>query len=217
MKKSGFLKFISAVLVIALAASVFAGCSNSQKQETEDNGKLNVITSNFPPYDFLREIGGDKINLKMLISPGAESHSYEPTPQDIANVNNCDVFVYVGGNSDQWVGSLISSGDNQDMEVVKMMDCVELLDEPEEEGHDHEHDRVEDQKADRVLFPVLVGFGGAPDHFVEEALDFLMRGPHEAGSRAHHLEHPFPERQRNQDRQPENGNCKQKRVNHISP
>ncbi len=143
MKKSGFLKFISAVLVIALAASVFAGCSNSQKQETEDNGKLNVITSNFPPYDFLREIGGDKINLKMLISLGAESHSYEPTPQDIANVNSCDVFVYVGGNSDRWVGSLISSGDNQDMKVVKMMDCVELLDEPEEESHDHEHEGEE--------------------------------------------------------------------------
>ena len=82
----------------------------------------------------------------------------------------------------------------------------ELL-ERQHAGHDHEHDRVEDQEADRVLFPVLVGFGGSPDHFMEEAFHFPMRGAHEIGGRAHHLEHPFPERQRNQDRQPENGNC----------
>lgn len=143
MKKSGLLKIISAALAVIAAVSVFAGCSASQKQE--DNGKLNVITSNFPPYDFLREIAGDKINLSMLISPGAESHSYEPTPQDIASVNSCDVFVYVGGNSDQWVGSLISSGDNEDMEVIKMMDCVELLDEPEEEEHEHEGEEPKDE------------------------------------------------------------------------
>lgn len=145
MKKSGILKIISAVLVIVMTAAVFAGCSNSQKQENKDNGKLNVITSNFPPYDFLREIGGDKINLSMLISPGAESHSFEPTPQDIANVNSCDVFVYVGGTSDQWVGSLLDSGDNKDMKVVKMMDCVDLLEEPEEEGHDHEGEEAMDE------------------------------------------------------------------------
>lgn len=143
MKKSGILKLVSAALALVIAASVFAGCSNSQKQE--EDGKLKVITSNFPPYDFLREIGGGRINLSMLISPGAESHSYEPTPKDIADVNSCDVFVYTGGNSDQWVGSLISSGDNEDMKVVKMMDCVELLEEPEEEDHDHQGEEAMDE------------------------------------------------------------------------
>lgn len=137
MKKSKVLKIMCAVLAAFLAASVFGGCANARKQNKSDDGKLNVITSNFPPYDFLREIGGDKINLSMLISPGAESHSFEPTPQDIADVNSCDVFVYVGGKSDQWVGSLINSGDNKDMRVVTMMDCVELLDEPHDEDHDH--------------------------------------------------------------------------------
>lgn len=153
-----FSKLLSIMLALVLAAAVFTGCESSKGSDA-DNGsdsgqgeKLSVITSNFPPYDFLREIGGDKIDLSMLITPGAESHSYEPTPKDIAAVNSCDIFVYVGGKSDAWVGSLIGSGDNKDMKVVTMMDCVELLDEPHqgEEDHNHQNEESEDSKDEHV-------------------------------------------------------------------
>lgn len=140
-------KILSLLMALVLGGTMLAGCESSGSADggSQENGetKLSVITSNFPPYDFLREIGGDKIDLKMLISPGAESHSYEPTPKDIAAVNSCDIFVYVGGKSDAWVGSLIESGDNPDMEVITMMDCVELLEEPHQEGEDHDHTEEE--------------------------------------------------------------------------
>lgn len=153
-----FSKLLSIVLALVLASAVFTGCESSKGSDVNsgsDSGneeKLSVITSNFPPYDFLREIGKDKIDLSMLITPGAESHSYEPTPKDIAAVNSCDIFVYVGGKSDSWVGSLIDSGDNKNMKVVTMMDCVELLEEPhqDEEDHDHQDEEPEDSKDEHV-------------------------------------------------------------------
>lgn len=165
--KRNFAKTTALLLVLMLFGMMLAGCQSSQGGSQDEQGsqstqseekdssdtsenKLSVITSNFPPYDFLREIGGDRINLSMLISPGAESHSYEPTPKDIAAVNSCDIFVYVGGKSDAWVGSLIESGDNQNMKVVTMMDCVELLDEPHQEGDDHDHQEEEESKDEHV-------------------------------------------------------------------
>jgi zinc transport system substrate-binding protein len=113
-----------------------------------------VVTTIFPPYDFVRAIGGDKAAITMLLPPGAESHSFEPTPQDIIKVQNCDVFIYVGGESDAWVETILESIDTSRMEIITLMDCVEVVEEvivegmqDEEEGHDHEeegHDHEEE-------------------------------------------------------------------------
>jgi zinc transport system substrate-binding protein len=77
-------------VLMSLAAILPAG---GRKEAKQAEGKMNVVTTIFPPYDFVREIAGDKVNLTMLLPPGAESHSFEPTPQEIINVQNCDVFI----------------------------------------------------------------------------------------------------------------------------
>ena len=67
------------------------------------DGRISVVTTIFPPYDFVREIAGDEVDLTMLLKPGEETHSYEPTPQDIIAIQNSDVFIYTGGENDVWV------------------------------------------------------------------------------------------------------------------
>ncbi|MGI6005276.1 MAG: metal ABC transporter substrate-binding protein, partial [Christensenellales bacterium] len=93
-------RLISIMLMVLLLTAVLAGCG--QSYDTDDSGKISVVATIFPPYDFVREIAGDHVQLTMLLPPGSESHSYEPTPQDIIRIQNCDVFIHVGGESDAW-------------------------------------------------------------------------------------------------------------------
>ena len=83
------------------------------------------MTTIFPPYDFVREIAGDCVDLKMLLKPGEESHSYEPTPQDMIAIENSDVFIYVGGENDVWVEDILSSMPDKDRVSIRLLDCVE--------------------------------------------------------------------------------------------
>lgn len=89
--------------------------------------KLKVIASIFPPYDFVREIAGERVDLTLLLPPGAESHSYEPTPQDIIKIQECDVFIYGGGESDQWANKILSAVDTSGMTILPMMQMVDVV------------------------------------------------------------------------------------------
>jgi zinc transport system substrate-binding protein len=119
------------------------GCTteNSNFNDKTDD-KLNIIATIFPPYDFARQIGRDRINLKMLIPPGSESHTYEPSPGDIIDIQNSDIFIYAGGSGDNWVKSIIGSIDS-DTRFISLMDVVPPLEEQHSEGmqltHEHEH------------------------------------------------------------------------------
>ncbi|MDR2619422.1 MAG: metal ABC transporter substrate-binding protein [Treponema sp.] len=129
------------VLFICIFASFAAALSAGGRRDTERaDGKINVVATIFPPYDFVREIAGDKVNLTMLLPPGAESHSFEPTPQDIIKVQNCDVFIYVGGESDAWVEMILESMDTSRMEIITFMDCVEVVEEVVVEGMEEEEE-----------------------------------------------------------------------------
>ena len=91
---------------------------------------------------------GDDVSVTMLLRPGCEVHAYEPTPKDIIAIRNADVFIYVGGESDAWVKTVLDGVDNLNLRVVTLMDCVELLDEETVEGmqtekHDHAADDAE--------------------------------------------------------------------------
>jgi zinc transport system substrate-binding protein len=105
--------------------------------------RISVVATIFPPFDFSRAIAGDKADIAMLLPPGAESHSFEPTPQDIIKIQNCDVFIYNGGDSDAWVGEILESMDTGSMKIVRFIDCVETVDEEIVEGMEdveHEHE-----------------------------------------------------------------------------
>lgn len=115
--------------IVLLSIVLLTGCI-SGRAETGDAGKsnkLSVVTTIFPPYDFVREIGGENVEVTMLLSPGVESHSYEPTPQDIIRINESDLFIYAGGESDVWVEAILDSLDSGKLQTLTLMDCVETL------------------------------------------------------------------------------------------
>lgn len=115
------------------------------------DGKLSIVCTNFAEYDFARQIVKDKADVTLLLKPGAESHSYEPTPQDIVTIQESDIFMYVGGDSDEWVNDVLESMDTKHMKVFKLMDSVELMEEKIVEGmqdDEHDHDDADGKDKD---------------------------------------------------------------------
>ena len=139
-------KILSLLLGVCLLITVLSGCTpNNGNAQSSD--KISVISTIFAPYDFIKQIVDDRAQVSMLLPPGTESHSYEPTPQDIIKIQNCDVFVYVGGDSDVWIHEVLESMDTSNMKIITLMDCVEVVEEEIVEGmeddHDHSHDENE--------------------------------------------------------------------------
>jgi zinc transport system substrate-binding protein len=132
-----------------------AGIEAGAGAETGSAGGLSIVATIFPPYDFARSVAGDMAEIAMLLPPGAESHSFEPTPQDIIRIQNCDVFIYNGGESDAWVNEILESMDTAAMNIVKFIDCVETVEEEivegmedDEDEHEHGHGGGEIDPAD---------------------------------------------------------------------
>ena len=123
---------IKILLCAILSVSLFAGCSE-RSPSSQSDGRLQIVSTIFPSYDFARAIAGENADVSILLAPGVESHSYEPTPQDIIRIQNCDLFLYTGGESDTWVDDLLASFD-EPVNTVKMMDCVEVYEEELLEG-----------------------------------------------------------------------------------
>ena len=144
-------KFISFFIVLILIISTMTACSQNNsdpiKQSSQDTGdKLNIVTTIFPQYDFARQITKNKAEITMLLAPGVESHSYEPTPQDIIKIQKSDAFIYVGGESDEWVKEILESMDTSKMAVINLMDCVEPVKEEIVEGMEEEKDEGDEHK-----------------------------------------------------------------------
>ena len=139
------MKKISLFCGVLTAVLALSACGQSPAAEDHDPDKLTVVATVFPAYDFARAAGGDLAEVQLLLPPGTESHSYEPTPADILAVQDCDLFIYLGGESDTWVETILRSVDMRG-ETLRMVDCVPLLEEETVEGmedhedHDHEAD-----------------------------------------------------------------------------
>ena len=123
-------KVISLITCTALVACLVSCDTDSGDT---DSDKISVVTTIFPQYDFVRQIAGENVQITMLLKPGSESHTYEPTPQDIVKINECDLFIYNGGEGDVWVDSILESADNS-VNTLAMMDCVETVEEKIVEG-----------------------------------------------------------------------------------
>lgn len=162
MKKRRVRDFLLAGSLIL--GMMLTGCGMSG-QQTEQNGgkeqnkveneKISVVATIFPQYDFVRQIAGDDVELKMLLKPGEETHSYEPTPQDIIAIQNSDLFIYVGGENDAWVEDILESMPDNGRKTLKLVDCVDTVEEEhvegmkEERGHDHDdHDDHDEDDAE---------------------------------------------------------------------
>lgn len=149
-------KGFSLVLCVILLLGALSGCAQ-QPTIDPDDGKLHVVTTIFAPYDFAREIGGEDVTVTMLLKPGCEVHSYEPSPKDIIAIRNADVFLYVGGESDAWVRDVLAGVDNPNLRTVTLMDCVEALEEETVEGmqaghEEHEHGHADETEYDEHVW-----------------------------------------------------------------
>lgn len=135
-------RLFSLLLAGTMLLGGLSGCSAPAEQEEG----LSVVATIFPQYDFARQVMGGDDNLTMLLRPGQEVHSYEPTPQDIIAIQNCDLFIYVGGESDAWIEDVLDGMDTSDMVILSLMDVVDPLEEDTEnvlenpEEHDHQED-----------------------------------------------------------------------------
>lgn len=158
LKKTAVIWLMAAALLLSITG--LSGCASAKLSE-QDDGRLQIVTTIFPPYDFARAIGGDKVNVTMLLSPGEEVHSYEPTPLDIRKIRQCGLFLYVGGENDVWVERILDNMGEDRPQALRLVDLTDTLEEEivegmmeergghDYEGHDHEgHDHEDHDHED---------------------------------------------------------------------
>jgi zinc transport system substrate-binding protein len=144
------MKVIKLPLIIALILTILPACSTSSGAPEDD--RISVVATVFAPYDFARQIASDNANVTMLLLPGVETHTFEPTAQDMAAIQNADVFIYVGGESDEWVRGVLDSVDTSAMRIVTLMDCVEPLTEELTEGMETDESESDEPEYDEHVW-----------------------------------------------------------------
>ena len=166
-------KIITLVLALAMAVSLFTGCGKKNNAEAgeSDSNKLSVVTTIFPEYDWVREILGGKAestDLTMLLDNGVDLHSYQPTADDIVKISDCDLFIYVGGESDGWAESVLKNAANRKMKVINLLEVLgesvkteETVEGMQEDGHDHGHSHDEQLTENDIEDRTLSDFAGA--------------------------------------------------------
>lgn len=143
-------RILAVLLSVLVLAGVLAGCNTAN---TAAKGDVKVVTTIFPIYDWVREVAQDDadVNLDLLLDNGVDLHSYQPTAKDIVDISDCDVFVYVGGESDSWVDDVLKRADNKDMIVLDLLDILgeKAKEEEIKEGmqgeEEEEHEEGEDE------------------------------------------------------------------------
>lgn len=153
-------RLFALLLALTLAAGL-CGCADRQRVE---DGRLQVVCSVFPYYDFARQIGGDDVDVTLLVAAGKETHSFEPTPLDVITLSQADVFLYNGGESEAWVDDILSAAGENIAVTLPLMPQVSALAEEWAEGmegahdeHDHETHDSDDIEYDEHVWtsPVL--------------------------------------------------------------
>lgn len=133
------MKKVISIFVILISLVTLSSCN-----ENTDNDKLTVVTTIFPIYDIVREIADDTVNINLMIAPGQDIHSYDPSTEDIINVKKSDLFIYIGDNMETWASSLTEDTQNKDMLVVEIVEDERIklssLEHHEHTGEHHHHD-----------------------------------------------------------------------------
>ncbi|MCI9078621.1 MAG: zinc ABC transporter substrate-binding protein [Lachnospiraceae bacterium] len=129
------------MLILCLTV-FFTGCGrNTVPAEVSNNGKLSIVTTIFPYYDFTRQVAGDKADIKLIIPAGMDTHSFEPVASDMINIGKADIIIYNGGEMERWAGQVLEAASNKNIIQEKMMDYVETVTEEDVTGlhKDHNH------------------------------------------------------------------------------
>ena len=127
--------------VFLLTVFLMTGCSSLSQKRQPEKKKIQVVTTMFAAYDFARQVAGDAAQVTMLIPPGTDIHAYEPTPKDIAKLQQCDILVCVGGESDAWIAKIMGSLQNKKLQQIKMLDMVKPVEEEIKMGMTNHEER----------------------------------------------------------------------------
>lgn len=184
MKK---IKLIAFLILLSLTIQVLSGCSSQLGSEYQTNKKLSIVTTIFPTYDWVSQILGennDQYELTLLLDNGSDLHNYQPTTDDIIKVATCDLFVYVGGESDTWVEDLLKNPINKNRIVINLLDVLgDAVKEEEvkegmqhdDHGHTHESDHFEDTEVqDRSLSDWAGKWQSVYPYLLDGTLDQVM-------------------------------------------
>ena len=154
-------RILAMIVVLAMCSMLFTGCGSSKVANAAAD-RLSVVCTIFPEYDWAKEIIGElgsNYELTLLMDDGTDLHNYQPTAQDIAKIAGCDVFVYVGGESDGWVEDALKEATNRDMQVINLLEVLgtnvkeeELVEGMEAEHEEEESDESGDHEEDEIEY-----------------------------------------------------------------
>lgn len=158
MSKIKFAAFFAAVSMVIAGVS---GCGQPAAAEPAQEKKLSIVCTIFPEYDWVKQITGDKAagaEITYLLGNGIDLHNYQPSADDIIKISGCDLFLYVGGESDEWAEDTLENAVNKNMKTVNLLEAVgnnakteeikEGMQEEDEHHHDHDHDEDHDDDHD---------------------------------------------------------------------
>lgn len=159
-------KWVLFIVISVIMVNLLA-CDN----EKQEDSKITIMTTLFPQYDFAKQIVGDKCEVKLLLPPGVDSHSYEPTPKDIIDINNAEMIIYTGNEMEAWVATILQAIDNEKINVVNVSEGIELLETgaaEHEHEHNHEHSHEHEEELEEENHKVDLEHGhvhGIDPHF----------------------------------------------------
>ena len=155
-------KIITLMLVAVLAVCALSGCGTSKSGEDTKDKKIKIVTTIFPEYDWVMQILGDKADkadVTMLLDKGVDLHSYQPSTADIAKISEADVFIYVGGESDEWVEDVLKEAKNKKLKVINLMDIMgdkakeeEVKEGMQEEEEEHAEEAKDGKEEEEVEY-----------------------------------------------------------------
>lgn len=137
-------------MVMILILGMISGCAvNNKESMAADDGKIHVMCTTFPIYDWTRQIVGEDnedVEVTLLLDNGTDMHSYQASAMDVAEISSCDILIYVGGESEKWVDDIVKDAVNQDMKVIRLLNVLgenvheeEIIEGMQEENHEEEH------------------------------------------------------------------------------
>ena len=190
-------KLITILPALALTGGLLAGCGKiaALDGKKDDSRQLSIVTTIFPEYDWVREILGNRmenVSLTMLLDSGVDLHSYQPTADDIVSISDCDLFIYVGGESDGWVDDALKEATNPNMRVINLLDVLGDGVKTEEakpgmqaeEGHHHGYSHFSDSDVrDRTLSDWTGSWQSVYPFLEDGTLDEVMKRKGENGKK----------------------------------
>ena len=167
MKKviSVFITFFIIVFCI-----MFLAIENSESNIDKSTDKVKVIATLFPQYDFVRQIGKDKVEVSLLLPSGTEAHTYDPTPKDIININESDLFVYTGSNMEPWAETISTSIENR-VKILDVSKNIEYIKEEHEHVASGEHEYHQEHEYDPHIWLDISNAEKMVDNILEALIE----------------------------------------------